>query len=168
MLPFIILLVVVGMGNTSDPNVEPVVQRRLEMRNCLTEEVRQEMSQWLTEVRDWKHHQFLESQGLLVLNLQLKAGVKLCGALEMALHRIVSKHNYVLAQRKSASIPIVEHDGWQEAQVKLKEFVKGFGARCLKKGLDKFLPRYKVRETIKCMVLAEKKASATLMAYHMD
>lgn len=157
-----------GMNKASDPNVEPVIKRQLEMRNCLSEEVRQEMSQWLTEVRDWKHHQFLESQGLLVVNQQLKAGAKLCDALVSALHRIVSKHNYVLAQRKSASIPIVEHDGWQETQVKLKELVKGFGVRCPKKGLEKFLPRHKLRETIKCMVLAEKKATATLMAYHLD
>ena len=164
---FILLILLQNFCFALDPVVEPVVREWLGMRDCLPGEVSQEIYQWLTEVRDWKHRQFLETQGLLVLNQELRSGAKLCDAMESTLIRILNKHSYTLAQRKSASIPIVEHDGWQETQVKLKELTKYVKKRCVEKRLSESLPPSKVRDITRCMILAEKRASARLMAHHL-
>lgn len=150
-----------------DPFVEPAIKEWLGMRDCLPGEIRQEMQQWLTEVKNYRHLQFLETQGLLMFHSELRAGAPVCQAIQSALGRIVSKHNYVLAQRKSASIPIVENDGWQETQVKLKALTKVMKNRCLEKGFAKTLPREKRREVSRCMSLAEKKGTARSMAHHL-
>jgi len=147
--------------------VEPALKEWMGMRDCLPREMNQEISQWLTEVKNYRHLQFLETQGLLELNSQLRAGAPVCQALESTLIRVMNKHTYVLAQRKSASIPIVENDGWQETLVKLKELTKHIKKRCIEKRFSQILPRTKVREVTKCMVLAEKKATAQSMAYHL-
>lgn len=150
-----------------DPIVEPALKEWMGMRDCLPGEINQEISQWLTEVKNYRHYQFLETQGLLQLYSELRAGAQVCQAIESTLIRVMNKHAYVLAQRKSASIAIVENDGWQETLVKLKELTKHIKKRCIDKRFIQLLSREKVREVTKCMVLAEKKATARSMAYHL-
>lgn len=165
------LLILLGFMVTIyglDPVVEPAVKEWVAMRDCLPKEVNHEIYQWLTEVREWEHRQFLESQGLLVLYSELRSGASICHAMESTLIRMMNKHSYTLSQRKSASIPILEHDGWQETSAKLKELVKVIKGRCVEKRLAEALPRGKVREVTKCMNLAEKKGTAKLMAHHLD
>ena len=162
-----LFLMVVGLVFGLDPVVEPVIKEWLAMRDCLPGEISQEIYQWLTEVRDWKHRDFLEAHGLLALYLELRSGAKVCDAMKSALIKILNKHSYILAQRKSASIPIVVHDGWQETLVKLKELMKHVQKRCTEKRLPASLPHSKLREVKQCMNLADKKASARLMAHHL-
>lgn len=165
---FLLLLLVLQWEEVRGltPHVESVMKEMMPMRDCLPPNIVYAMSLWLAEVREHSHHRYLETVGLRELALQLDSRSPLCHALEMTLRRISSAHRYALAQRESASTPILKNDGWKETSVRLKNALQPLKNQCAlefslkSKGGEKAVSR--------CMRAIEKKSVTKLMVHYMD